>query len=143
MVTDKRIPKQYHGDNNALINALNQTTPLKPLAPEWDMVELTRRYVQDNGIACSHVKGHQDEIQEQLSDIAKLNIQADKLAAKGRESTTLLPTLPGHRVTLYIHGFPVTTKYDHEMRRAYHSHDIREYYQRRFRWDNTTIQTID
>ena len=72
---NKIIPDLYICDNEDLVKALNTESPLKPLTPEWDIIEPTRQFVQLHRIKCEHVRGHQDKHveYEDLHPIAKLN----------------------------------------------------------------------
>ena len=143
MFSRDMAPHRYYCDNSSLINALNKKEPLPPLSPEWDLTEPTRQYVQSNNVRCEHIKGHQDRDNTTLTDIAKFNVKADSLADQGRQSKPPQNLNKGHRITLTVAGYPVTSKYSREIRRAYHSHEVQQYYERRHHWNYNTSQSID
>lgn len=60
IVDENIVPSTYHGDNISVVNAISSPVPLKPLCPEWDVLEPTRIKVQEHSIQCKHVKGYQD-----------------------------------------------------------------------------------
>ena len=139
------IPERYYSDNEALIDALNSTTPLKPLSPEWDIIEPTRQKVQAHNAKCEHIKGHQDKNTplESLSTIAKLNITADKMAKQALNLPYKATLTPGHRSTLYINGNPVTTKYKQEIWRAFVSKPLHQYLSDKHHLSTTEMEHID
>ena len=138
-------PDHYYCDNKAVVEALQKETPLPPLAPEWDILEATRKKMQSATTKCHHVKGHQDrnKSKEELDGIAKLNLQADREADtvlyRGKEDYLLA----GHRTTLFLAGVPVTTNYQSEIRRGFHTSDMNIYYGRKMSIGENIMDTID
>ena len=90
------LTKTFYCDNLSLVNQLQRDTPLHPLSPEGKLVEPTRVVFNQQNLKGQHVKGHQDEGENPLTQISQYNVVADKLAAKGRASTPLLLTPPGY-----------------------------------------------
>jgi hypothetical protein len=94
------------------------------------------------------VKCHQDDIKntEVLSYASQLNIQADRLATSAWETYRCHMAhihYPSSQCTLYINGEAVNRAYRSYMRRAYSSHDAREYLMTKYKWDFATCEGID
>jgi hypothetical protein len=102
----------------------------------------------DIDIHTKHVKGHQDDDKtyDQLSYEAQLNIQADRLATQAWQTYFCAHPhvhYPDSRCTLYINNAAVNRAYRSYMRRAYSSHDAREYLMDKYKWDVETCEGID
>ena len=52
------LPESLYGHNKAVINTIQEPSPLHTLTPEWDLLEPTRQVINKNGIKCKHVKSH-------------------------------------------------------------------------------------
>ena len=48
-----------------MAKVITRSTPLESLAPEWDLLEPTRKLINDKKIKCEHIKGHQDDVKEE------------------------------------------------------------------------------
>ena len=64
MITHKHIPNNILCANKAVITTLQKENPLPPLTLEWDLLEASRKLVQDHRRTFIHVAGHQDDKKE-------------------------------------------------------------------------------
>ena len=134
---------QIYLDNTAVVGKVNRKNQLHPLHPEWDILEPTRKKVQKDNLKVQHVKGHQSLTTPTLTRQARLNHTADKLAEEAHQKETRPGVqLPGYKIRLYILGDPVTTKLEPEILWAATTPEIAEYYQKRHKWTNETMDTI-
>lgn len=131
-------------DNEAVIKKVNSTKPLNPLQSEWELLEPTRRQVQNRNLKIQFVKGHQNMQNPKTPWEARLNHHADRLAAQAHHQPTRPGYLPqGYKVMLYIQDEPITTKYTQEITRASHTPEIRDYYWKKYKWSDKTMETLD
>jgi ribonuclease HI len=104
-------------DSENNIKRINQTRhkrrqefPNKTLSPSWDLHQaIHRELIKLPNIAIRHIKAHQDlsTPNAELSQEAKLNIEANKLAEEAYSSSTFsdqVPMIPGVSVQLLIDG---------------------------------------
>ena len=131
-------------DNESVVNQLNNTWPLHPLNPEWELLEQTRKLVQEKKLLIQHVKGHQDLNHPKTSREAHYNHQADRLANTAHgEGDRIGIQPPGFHIVLYIQCQPITTNYTAEIQRAATTPDICNYYIRKHNWTDQTMSLID
>ena len=131
-------------DNVSVIDKVNQTYPLHPMQPEWELLEPTRRQVETRQLNISHVRGHQDVSDPRTPWEAHLNHAADRLAEQAHQHRDNLGYLPpGYTLRLHIDGTPVTTRIVGEIHRAATTPDLRDYYIRRKGWTDEIIASID
>jgi threonine dehydrogenase-like Zn-dependent dehydrogenase len=78
------------------------------IGPEWDVLQAIVQAIQEFGtVAMIHVKGHQDEgnANRRLPLLARLNVQADKLATSFQRRTNhrgdAVPCIGGSYAQLY------------------------------------------
>lgn len=143
LFTHHRHPSTIICDNEAVIRTLQKQETLKPLSPEWDFMEPSRKYVSTHQIHCKHVKGHQDSEKKELNREEKLNCEADKLATQGIKQKTIKSFTPGHCSSLTLNEKPITTKYPDEISRSYSSPDMAIYLQNKLSLSLTHIESID
>jgi ribonuclease HI len=104
-------------DSESNIKRINQNRhrrqqefPNETLSPSWDLHQaIQRELIKLLNIAIRHVKAHQDQLtpDAELSQEAKLNIEADKLAEEAYTSSTFsdkVPMIPGVSAQLLIDG---------------------------------------
>eukprot|EP00978_Attheya_sp_CCMP212_P040425 scaffold220484_cov33-Attheya_sp.AAC.1 len=92
-----------------------------------------------------HAHGHQDKNTESknLTYEAKLNIEADLLATRAWQhhyNHQEHVHYPASQCTLYINKLAVNRSYRSYLRRAYTSHDTREYLMDKFKWDQAQCE---
>jgi hypothetical protein len=142
-------------DNEELINRCNAHQSYKYPYPnattkgEFDVVEEITRSSEQYSIGGTFkwVKGHQDDDKNaELSIEALLNIEADALAGnyqdrnqQDRLSVTMLPSCPA---MLDIHGVSITSKVFHNLVDAYTRPLYLSCVQKKFEWDDNTVQMI-
>lgn len=78
---------QMFQDNLSVIEKTNQRYPLHPMQPEWELLEPTRKQVQNRQLQISHVRGHQDIDDPSTPWEAHLNHKADILAGEAHQQT--------------------------------------------------------
>jgi hypothetical protein len=89
----------------------------QPLSPSWDLHQaIHNELIKLPNIAIRHIKAHQDlsTPTAELSQEAKLNIEADKLAEEAYSSSTFsdqVPMIPGVSVQLLIDGKTIVSKH--------------------------------
>jgi hypothetical protein len=148
--------KFHFCDNKSLVGRSKDTYASAPpssfsfLKPDYDVqMEIIKTIKElDIELETQWVKGHQDDHRDhtQLSYESQLNIQADILATSAwQEYACHLPHVhyPASQCTLYINGEAVNRAYRSYMRRAYASHDAREYLMTKYKWDFETCEGID
>ncbi|KAI2505996.1 hypothetical protein MHU86_8407 [Fragilaria crotonensis] len=97
------------------------------------------------------VRGHQDSIKsyEQLPRVARLNIDADYLAARYRlrgklQSMSTVDHHPAQRISISIMGKRLTAQYDECIRFHINGYHLKQYMQDRKKWrDDNTWNMID
>ena len=138
-------------------------SPSECIQPDADVQLQIEALYQEMGdvIKTHHVKGHQDdkgpgadkddtgERLKKLSWEARLNIQADKLATKCRreisqqdleEPQHLFPACQAH---LKIDGVVITRSIKEAIREAWNTKDLRKHYNKKHKWTNQIMNTID
>jgi hypothetical protein len=124
------------------------------LKPKYDVQMQIINTIRDLDIEIltHHVKGHQDKTipLKQLSYPSQLNVHADWLATQAYEKYSGVHPqhvhYPASQCTLYINNKAVNRAYRAYrayMRRAYSSHDAREYLMEKYKWDHHTCENID
>ena len=142
-------------DNEELINRCTAHQSYKYPYPnattkgEFDVVEEIFRSSKQYSIGGNFkwVKGHQDDNKTaELSIEAILNIEADALAGDYQERNkqdrlwvTMLPSCPA---MLDIHGVSITSKVFHNLVDAYTRPLYMSCVQKKFEWDDTTVNAI-
>ena len=94
-------------------------------------------------IRCKWVKGHQDSYKEynELSDDAKLNIDADTLASnyywsgQGRKPTPQTPHFPEYKISISINGVRFPSKIDQQLRYHINGTYLKQHLQKQHRWN--------
>jgi hypothetical protein len=93
-----------------------------------------------------HVHGHQDDLMDDLDQLALLNVQADALATQQRRSmqraAESVPPAPAVRAQLSISGRCITTRPSLYLRHAARSQPLREYLEKRFDWTSSVADSI-
>jgi predicted aconitase len=91
-----------------LLSRKRQDFVNETIGPEWDAVQAIVQAIREFGtVAMIHVKGHQDEGNQKtrLSLLARLNIQADKLATSYQRRTNhrgaKVPCIGGNHAQLH------------------------------------------
>ena len=94
-------------------------------------------------VKLEHIKGHQDRQNTQLPEKANLNVEADKLATIGLMQKTIKPiSLPLDRAQVWTNNKQITSKHTKQLREIYHSMEMYEYYQEKFKWNHKTMNCI-
>ena len=138
------IPSNILCDNEAVVNEILKDSPKHPLAPEWDVIEPLRQYVEKKKIECAHVRGHQEKKKENLTEDEEYNVLADKEAENAmKKKIDDYSFPPGHLTSLTINSRPVTTEYALELRRDFSSPDMRKYLCSKYKLDSATLEWID
>jgi hypothetical protein len=134
-------------DNKTVIDTSRQIELKKYYSPDFDIISnilFVLENIPPKNMILQHVKGHQTSKTNQLPFKAQLNNYTDSLATKA----LLLPTKETitweqfPRAVLYIDNKPVTANHDAIIRKNFLSTHIRNYYQTKYSWDNTTIENI-
>jgi hypothetical protein len=148
--------KFHYCDNKSLVGRSKDAYASAPpssfsyLKPDYDvqMEIINTIHELDIDLETTWVKGHQDDHLEntQLDYESRLNIQADILATSAWQQYACHKKhvhYPSSQCTLYINGEAVNRAYRSYMRRAYASHDAREYLMTKYKWDFETCEGID
>jgi ribonuclease HI len=91
--------------------------PIETFSPSWDLHQAIHRELTNlPNITIHHIKAHQDRTtpNAELSQEAKLNIEADKLAEEAYSSSTFsdqVPLIPGVSAQLLIDGKTIVSKH--------------------------------
>ena len=99
----------------------------------------------------AHVKGHQDRTNtlSSLTWEARLNIRADSLATTAKEEITHSNkstnpiSYPASKINLYIDDNLITKHYPKAILRAHTTGAMRQYLEKKFKWDTQVCDTID
>jgi ribonuclease HI len=125
-------------DNKAVVDTINKIRHMKPTCKDYysadfdiiDEIRVLWKKLQGQQIELyiNHIKGHQDRQNNKLSNDAKLNIEADKLATKSLSIKQQMKSPPAlANASLEINNLLVTYKHKHILRKLYHSMQLREY----------------
>ena len=155
-ITLESSSKIHYCDNKSLVFRSPDTYRSAPpnshdfLKPDYDVQMQIMQTIRelDTVMPTLHVKGHQDKDipESELSYEARLNIQADILATrawKHHKCGHKHVHYPASECSLFINNKVITRAYRVQMRRAYSSHNTREYLMDKFHWSSDTITTID
>jgi hypothetical protein len=94
-------------------------------------------------IILEHIESHQDRTTNELSYKAVLNIDADRLATKGLTlSETNYKMYSSSKAMLYIDNKPVTANHRQNLRDAYHSIQLNEYFWKKYQWSELDVKDI-
>ena len=146
-------------DNDAMIKSLTDRAtyhsvyPNATLAPDWDLLEEIHqqyRTITSLHIKFQWVRGHQDTSTALggLSSEAKLNVQADRLAA---EYNTMVdtrkrpktPLMSATRCILQISGDSIHAQYPANLRRSAATASLSEYLTRKHAWPPGTYDRVE
>ena len=123
---------------------------LDVLSPEWDiLIEIQRSLQKLPGMRLEYVEGHQDRntSYENLSLLAQLNIDADRLASEYNDTFSMrFPFTimsPNVKAQLAFRDGTVTSKYDEAIEMEATGPPLKEYLQSRNKWSISTFDTID
>lgn len=124
--------------------------PLDPFIPDWDLLVSIRRLLKEMpGLKLQHVRGHQDRriAYRQLSLLAQLNVDADKLAnTYQRDHGAIRPIAhltEGAGVHLVTAQGSITSNYKKAIRHQATYKPLLEYIQSRQRWSGTEMRNIN
>jgi hypothetical protein len=147
----------FYCDNQGLLKKLTYLLSYKKaihatcLHSEWDIVSsvyhLQSRFNPPPELL--HVKGHQDDESplEELDLQSLLNIEADALATTELQEYGSIkhsvPFDPSCEVQLTIAGRTVTRQLGYAIPNQQHLAAFRQYYEKRFAWDQSIFGTID
>jgi hypothetical protein len=94
-------------------------------------------------ITVRYIRGHQDRNNSQLSDLAKLNVQADTLATLGlKQHPTTDVYLSTDRAVLWIDNKKVGSKFTKHLRNKFSSIQMYSHYQDKYKWTDNTLKAI-
>jgi hypothetical protein len=152
-INNQKIHALLLCDNETVTKTLNKTKYYKPsikdyFSPDFDIIDEIskwRRNLYNEGIIITikHIKGHQDRQARELSDHAKLNVHADKLATQSlkmkrkQPNTVLFPD-----ATICINNLHISSNYKKLLRKSYLSMDLRDYLQQSNKWTGNTIDSV-
>jgi ribonuclease HI len=118
------IEIHIYNDSESNIKRINQNRhrrrpefPNETLSPSWDLHQaIHRELTKLPNIAIHHIKAHQDRSNPnaELSQEAKLNIEADKLAEEAYSNSIFsdqVPMIPGVSAQLSIDGKTIVSKH--------------------------------
>jgi hypothetical protein len=125
-------------DNKAMVDSINKNrrenyTTKKTLLPDSDIICETASilkmfYKKGIKIKLRHIKGHQDRTTTELTQDAKMNIRADKMATEAiKMKKTILPNLNETRAILKIEEKIVTAKHSKMMQECFQSIRMRSF----------------
>ena len=147
---------ELHCDNAGLIqrvkNRMEYSTlyPNTTLAPDWELIEeihAIAHEISPENITFHWVRGHQDEISNNLSTAEKYNVRADSLAKawckQSSQPTPPFPLLPSERCRFFLSNRSIHGHYVSETRRSYTLPNFFDYLRQRHKWSNATLQDID
>jgi hypothetical protein len=148
--------KIHYCDNSSLVSRSPSiyrsapTSSFEYLKADYDVQMQIIQTIHAIGIELPtlHVHGHQDKNTESnnLTYEATLNIEADLLATRAWQHHYKHHEhvhYPASQCTLYINKLAVNRSYRAYLRRAYASHDTREYLMDKFKWDQSQCERID
>jgi hypothetical protein len=143
-------PIRIVADNTSLLSGIqhrhrNHLYPSQCMQPEHELLQsisnLLRRFTY---VTFVHVKGHQEAT---ASFDALLNNICDSLATSARAFSPPaqhLPLLNARKATLILNGKEVSARHGDQLRAAYSSQPLRQYFKQKFaHWTNPTINDID
>ena len=123
---------------------------LDVLSPEWDiLIEIQRSLQKLPGVRLEYVEGHQDRDvpYENLSLLAQLNVDADRLASEYNDGYSLRTPFaiisPNVRAHLVFRDGTVTSKYAETIEMEATGPPLKEYLQTRNNWTISTFDNID
>ncbi|KAI2502514.1 hypothetical protein MHU86_11946 [Fragilaria crotonensis] len=117
-----------------------------------DLLSLIRSLLKElrRSVAFKWTKGHLDTTIEyaKLPYAAKLNIRADILATRYRQrgrlkSSSHVDHYSEQQVSLLVNGTRLTSQFDESLRFHINGYHLRQYVQRRNKWDDRTWEDID
>ena len=117
-----------------------------------DVLSLIKKCYDELGkrVRIRWIKAHQDTDipHDKLSELAKLNVQADQLATNyrlrgKRKSSPFVDHQSGQRISVSIHGRRLTSQYDSSIRFHVNGYHLRKYIQERRGWDDKTWDQVD
>jgi hypothetical protein len=140
-------------DNESVVKTLNKfktkTAEIKDYySPDFDIldgiVQLWRQLLHDKvNITMKHIKGHQDKTTSSLSDHAKLNIAADKLATKSLSIRGRVEKInPIPIATLFMNHLQIASSHKKILRQSYLSIELRDHLNTSNKWKSNTIDLI-
>ena len=157
LVTDSQsVLKTLVGGGDKKFNATDEPVKidgavvLDVLCPDWDiLIEIQTALKELPEMCLKFIKGHQDDKTPyaQLPLLARLNIDADKLAGKfqdehGQQRPMVLLT-PQTRVLLHLIDGTVTSSYAATLRQAYCGPPLMEYIRQRNKWTVEELESIN
>ena len=129
----------------------NGKTPCRQPS-EFDLLSFIDQLTRElrRPIQITWIKGHQDDKTEydKLPRLAKLNVDADKLATDHRishstQSSPIINHLPSSRVSISINGRRLTSKIDEAIRFHVDGYPMRIYLQHKHSWSDKVWDSID
>jgi hypothetical protein len=140
-------------DNESVVRTINKMknnklTLKQQYSPNIDVlraiiVKLITLKIKKCNVSIIHIKGHQDKQKKTLSKDEIMNVEADRLATLGLNKKNIKSILlPADRCQILIDNKQVCSKHTKTLRENYHSRNMYQYLQEKYKWSDKTLNNI-